>query len=555
MKRMRMTVAALAAASMTVATAACAGDEGDVGGEGGGDAIVNMQIGDVRSLVPGGSGESEGFRIIKNVYDGLVYYNRETGEPENLAAEEISSADNQTWTIKIKEGLTFQNGEPVNADAFIRSWDRSAYAPNVLPLNYFFATIEGYDAMNPEPKPEDTWADPEVPEYDPVETTHLSGLTAVDDLTIEVKLSAPFLGFPTMLGYEAFYPIAQACLDDLDACEKKPIGNGPFMFEDEYDIESGGSVVRWEDYKGSMPAQIDGVNWKVYLAGDDCWADFLTGDIDVCRPTAADYESAMNDEDLTTRLIQQEDPSILMLSFPLYDPKYQDVNLRRAISMAIDREGVLNVVGPERFYPLDTFVPASILGGGQGTCGEYCTYDPEAAKDLLAQAGGWPEGEKLRIWVNDANDNVDIFRAIGDSISQSLGIEYELVPMEWTDYLPARENHQLDGPFRNGWSPDYNLNENYLEPIYGGGAATNDMGYENPEYDAKIAAAGAASTLDEAVALYQEAEAILAADMPSAPVFGEKFNYFYTDRLENVYVHPIYSGPGGDCELREVTVK
>ena len=169
MRRMRMTVAAVAAAGLAATSAACAGDEGDVGGEGGGDAIVNMQIGEVRSLIPGGSGESEGYRIIKNVYDGLVYYDRETGEPKNLVAEEISSPDNQTWTIKIKDGLTFHNGEPVNADAFIRSWDRTAYAPNVLPLNYFFGTFEGCAEMNPDPLPEDQWADPEVPEYAPVD--------------------------------------------------------------------------------------------------------------------------------------------------------------------------------------------------------------------------------------------------------------------------------------------------------------------------------------------------------------------------------------------------
>lgn len=553
MRRMRMTVAAIAAAGLAATTAACAGDEGDVDGEGGSGGTINMQIGEVRSLIPGGSGESEGYRIIKNVYDGLVYYDIETGEPENLVAEEISSPDNQTWTIKLRDGLTFHNGEPVNADAFIRSWDRTAYAPNALPLNYFFATFEGYAEMNPDPLPEDQWADPEVPEYPEVATTHLSGVTAVDDLTIEVRLTAPFIGFPTMLGYEAFYPVAEECLADVEACEAQPIGNGPFMFEEPYDPQAGGTAVVWEDYQGEKP-QIDAVEWHVYLEGDDCWADFLTGDIDICSPSAADYQSAMSDPELAERVIQQPDPSILMLAFPLYDEKFQDVNLRRAISMAIDREGVLNVVGPERFTPLDEWVPESILGGGTNSCGEYCTYDPEAAQELLAQAGGWPEGEPLRIWVNDAADNLDIFRAIGDSISESLGITYELVPMEWTEYLTARENHQLDGPFRSGWGPDYNLNENYLEPIYGGGASVNDQGWENAEYDAKIAEAGAAATLDEAVALYAEAEAILAEDMPSVPVFGENFNFFYTERLDNVEVHPIYAAPRGDCELRTVTI-
>jgi oligopeptide transport system substrate-binding protein len=551
-RRSKLAVATAAAAAL--ALSACAGNPDDVDGEGDGGGTLNMQIGEVVSLVPGGSGESEGFRIIKNVYEGLVYYNAETGEPENLVAEEISSEDNQTWTIKLKEGLTFHNGEPVDAEAFIRSWNRTAYGPNALRLNYFFATFEGYDEMNPDPLPEEEWADPEVPEFPEVDVTELSGVSAPDDYTIEVKLKAPFAAFATMLGYEAFFPVAQECLDDLDACEKKPIGNGPFMFEEEYSIETGGTAVAWEDYQGDHAPSIDAVRWHVYLEGDDCWADFMTGDIDVCRPTAADYEQAVNDPDLAERRITGPDPSLTVLGFPMYAEPYDDVNIRRAISMAIDREGVINVVGPDRFVPATSWVPESILGGGTGVCGEYCTHNPEEAQRLIDEAGGWPEGEKLEIWVNDAGDNLDIFRAIGDSITESIGIEYELVSMEWGDFLVAREGHTVEGPFRSGWSPDYNLNENYLEPIYGGGAATNDYGFENEEYDAKIAEAGAAGSLDEAVALYAEAEAILAEEFPSVPLFEDKVNFFYTERVSNVIVNPIYAGPGGDAELRDIVI-
>lgn len=547
-----MKLAVAAAAATALALSGCAGDPDDAGDENG--ATVNMQIGQVVSLVPGGSGESEGFRVIKNVYEGLVYYNAETGDPENMVAEEITSEDNQTWTIKLKEGLTFHNGEPVNADAFLRSWNRTAYGPNALRLNYFFATFKGYDEMNPEPLPEEEWDDPDTPKLPEVDTKELSGVTAPDEYTIQVELNAPFAAFPTMLGYEAFFPLAQECVDDLDACEKKPIGNGPFMFEEEYDIESGGTAVAWDDYQGDHAPSIDAVQWHVYLEGDDCWADFMTGDIDVCRPTAADYEQAVNNPELEDRRITDVDPSTTMLGYPMYQEPYDDVNIRRAISMAIDREGVINVVGPDRFAPSEAWVPGSILGGGTGACGEYCTHNPDEAQRLLDEAGGWPEGEKLQLWVNDANDNVDIFRAIGDSITESVGIEYELVQMEWGDFLVAREGHTVEGPFRSGWGPDYNLNENYLEPVYGGGAAMNDYGFENEEYNAKIAEAGAAESIDEAVALYQEAEEALAEVFPSAPLFDGKVNFFHTERVSNVIFNPIYAGPGGDAELRDIVI-
>ncbi|MFG3339907.1 ABC transporter substrate-binding protein [Glycomyces sp. NPDC048151] len=552
MKRLRIAAAVGAAAAL--ALTACTGDPNDVGGGGdGGGGTVDMSIGEVPTLVVSDCDDSECYRILKNVYDGLVYYDNETGEPINLVAEEISTADNQTWTIKIKDGLTFQNGEPVDAESFIRSWNHTAYGPNVAGLNYFFGRFEGYEAMNPAPLPEDQWADPEVPEFPPVDVTELSGLTAVDELTIEVKLVDQFSGFATMLGYAAFLPMAEECLADLEACMWNPIGNGPFQLEEPYAVEAGATAVRWEDYPGDMPAQIDKVVWHPYLGETDCWNDFKTGDIDVCSPRAADFETAMADPELTERLITQPGTSFTALGFPLWMEEWQDVNLRRAFSAAIDREGVLTVIGQGRGVPADGFIPETILGGGTGVC-EYCEYDPELAKDLLEQAGGWPEGKVFQLWYNESADNQTLYRAVGDSIKDTLGIEYELVPLDWPEFLTARDEHTVEGPFRYQWGPDYNLNENFLTPVYGGGEAMNVFGYASPEFDAAILAADQAPTLEEAQPLYAAAEAIIAEAMPAAPIIYSADNVFYNDTVENVVVNPIYVAPGGDCELRLITV-
>jgi peptide/nickel transport system substrate-binding protein/oligopeptide transport system substrate-binding protein len=538
MNRIRI-AAALGAAAL--ALTACTGDPNDVGdgGEGGG-GTVDMQIGEVPTLVPSYCGDSECYRIVKNVYDGLVYYDNETGEPVNLVAESITTEDNQTWTITIKDGLTFHNGEPVNAESFIRSWNHTAYGPNVADLNYFFGRFQGYAEMNPAEGAEPT-----------AET--LSGLTAVDDLTIQVTLVDQFSGFATMLGYAAFLPMAEECVADIDTCTWKPIGNGPFMLEETYDQESGAAMVRWEDYAGDMPAKIDTVVWHPYLGESDCWNDFKTGDIDVCSPRAADFETAMNDPELTERLISQPGTQFTGLGFPLWLPEWQDVNIRRAFSAAIDREAVLTVIGEGRGIPADSFVPETILGGGTGVC-EYCEYDPDLANQLLEEAGGWPEGEVFQLWYNESADNQTVYRAVGDSIKDTLGIEYELVPLDWPEFLTARDEHTVEGAFRYAWGPDYNLNENFLTPVYGGGAPTNVFGYESAAFDAAILAADRAATLDEAQGLYGEAEAVIAEDMPVAPIMFSVDNVFYSEDVENVVVNPIYVAPGGDCELREITV-
>ena len=180
---------------------------------------------DMTTLLPMDSNIDDNIWVLDIVYDGLVRYDPETTEPYPYVAESIDTTDNQVWTITIKPDLTFQNGEPVDAAAFARAWNYAAYGPNAMANNYFFERIEGYDEMQGE-----TDDDGNVT-VEPAADT-LSGLKVVDDLTLEVTLNAPFAGFSTMLGYTGFFPIAQACIDDIDACALKPIGNGPFQIDD-----------------------------------------------------------------------------------------------------------------------------------------------------------------------------------------------------------------------------------------------------------------------------------------------------------------------------------
>src|SRR5690606_4263054 len=105
--------------------------------------------------------------------------------------------------------------------------------------------------------------------------------------------------------------------------------------------------------------------------------------------------------------------------------------------------------------------------------------------------------------------NKALYEAVGNQLKKNLGIEFELVTKEWDKFLELTDNHKAKGPFRMGWLPDYPMNENYLKPIYGQGAANNRFGYEGKEFNAKLAEADAAETLEEGLELYAEAEKIL----------------------------------------------
>ena len=121
------------------------------------------------------------------------------------------------------------------------------------------------------------------------------------------------------------------------------------------------------------------------------------------------------------------------------------------------------------------------------------------------------------------------------------------------DFFANRADRAFTGPFRNNWFPDYPLNENYLAPVYASGNAeegNTNFGYYNADFEAAIAAGDEAATLDEAVAHYQEAERILAADFPTVPLSFSVSSTYYSDRLSNVVLDPF----SGQVKLRPLVV-
>jgi len=493
---------------------------------------------DMETLFPGDAGAYDNISVLDTVYDGLVRYDPETTEPYNYVAESIEpNDDNTVWTIKIKPDLTFQNGEPVDADAFARSWNYTADGDNGLYSNYFFGIFEGYDEMQPE-----TDDDGNIVAEGAAD--ELSGLTVVDDLTLEVTLASPFAGFATMLGFTGFFPIAQECLDDVEACTTQPIGNGPFQVTD-WQQSQELTAEKWADYPLDEAPGYDAIHWTEYAEGETAgWADFQTGDLDLSFPPTAEVEAAKNDPELSERYVERPGSALTFLGFSGYtEGPWNDIEFRKAISMAIDREGITSSLGSGQASPADSWVPPGAVPGGEASTCEWCTYDPEAAKAALDEAGGWPDGEKLQISLGDDDAEVEYFTAIGNSIEEVLGIPYELNILSSDDYFGTRSEQGYDGTFRNNWFPDYPLNENYLSFYASGEPGAGHWGWYSKEFEDKLDEAASAPTLDEAVVLYQAAEAILAEEFPTIPFRWSFSATYYSERLDNVILNPFSGAP------------
>ncbi|GLZ80020.1 putative peptide ABC transporter DppA [Actinorhabdospora filicis] len=539
-------VMALAVATALATTACSTGGGSD--SEGATDGTINLAQGtDPAHMITTDATETVSSSVLRMMYDGLFSYSN-TGDLVPVLAEAVpTSTDNIHWTIKVKQGTKFQNGEAVDANAFVRAWNYGAYGPHAQGGASFFSRIKGYDDVK---ATEDPDGDGPNKAPDP-KAKELSGLKATDASTISVELTAPFAGFPTMLGYTVFWPMADECMQKIDACKEKPIGNGPFALKEwQHDIAL--TIERWDAYQGNKPAYKT-IKWRIFPDGAPTWTDFEANQLDIDAPPTEQYQDAK--AKYGERMLEVKSPSLSYIGLPLYDPTFAKKEIRQALSLAIDRDLLNQALYQGRYTPADSFAPPGIIfGATAGTCA-YCKLDVAKAKELLAKAGGWPAGKKLQLWINTAASgaNEKWVKAVGDQIKQNLGIEYEYHLEEWNKILQLTQDHKIDGPFRMGWSPDYNYVENYLVPIYGGGAKVTRTGYESEAFTKAVAEADAAPNLQDSVAKYQAAERILGEDMPGIPVFFSKSATVYSDRFDpaSVVVNPVM----GAIDLRLVKLK
>lgn len=543
------TAVAVTAAASLLTTAACSssgGSSNSGGQKSGGTKTVHTAIGqDVDTILPMDSNVGDNIDVLSVIYDGLVSYDAKSMKPHNRVARKISSQDQKHWTIKLKDGRKFQNGEPVDSKSFVRAWNYAAYGPHAMANNEFFERIAGYDKMQGDWDKNDKTGKVKVKEKP--KAKKLSGLKTPDAHTIKVTLKEPFAGFASMLGYTGFYPAAKECMKDVKKCKKKPIGNGPFKV-DKWKQGVKLTASKWEDYQGDTP-NYDKISWKEY-SGSDSWPDFESGDLDLGSPPPEEWAKANNDPDLKKRRTERQGAALTYLGFPLYrkGEPWDKKPFRKAVSMAIDRKGIIDKILPGQEKPATSWVSPTIPGGTKNTC-KWCKYDPDQAKKELKKAGGWPKDKTLKIYLGKDETQEKYFKAIGDQLKKNLGIKYSIEPS--TDFFAERTARKFKGAYRNNWFPDYPLNENYLDPVYSSGKpkkGNTEFGYYDKKFEDAIKKGDHAESLDEAAAKYHGAEEVLAKDFPTIPLSFSQEVTFHSERVKNVVIDPFI----GSTRLRDL---
>ncbi|WP_336249909.1 ABC transporter substrate-binding protein [Stomatohabitans albus] len=476
-------------------------------GETGG--TLNVYACEPQVLVPSNTNESCGSEILSALFTPLVRIDEDKkpvfgdNQPDTVAKDIKLSDDKLVYTITLKDGFTFHNGEKLDAEAYVRAWNYGANPDNAQNNSAFYDKIAGYQEVQDKA------------------ATELSGLKAVDDKTLEVTLSAPFSPFISSLAYTAFYPMPKAGADDVKAYNEAPIGNGPFKMDGEWKHNQSITAVVNADYPGTKPS-FSTLNFQIYSDIGTAYNELRAGNLDVVEDLPPEQQASF-ESDLGENLVVTPSSTFGFLGVPVNVEGLKDKRIRQALSLAIDRDALNKAVWNDTRTPADDYVAQPIDGYREGAC-TYCTYDPERAKQLFEEAGGY-DGT-LEVWFNSGAGHEEWIEAIANSWKQNLGIsEVKFQSMIFAEFLNKLEEKNVSGPYRLGWSADYPSMDNYLAPILGTDGSSNYTGYSNPEFDNLIKQGNEAATREEAVKFYQQADDLVLEDMPLIPiVYSKKFS-------------------------------
>jgi peptide/nickel transport system substrate-binding protein/oligopeptide transport system substrate-binding protein len=522
-----------AAASAIAAMAGCKKDDATATAEGG-TTTVSYYINNPECIDPFNLQEDQGTKVGAQLFDSLTKYDFENGEIKGAAAESWDVNDDATeFTFHLVEGAKFHNGDAVDAASFQRAWNRIV-DPNTNPdspsvISYHIAMVEGYDELMDG------------------SATEMSGLSCPDENTFVVKLSEPYADFPYVASHPALGPVPQAAVDDFDTFYLAPIGNGPFQMDGKWEDGQYINLVKFDDYYGE-PAKVDALYFNIQKDVETAYKEFQAGNLDVAEVPNAQLEEAASTYGTSSdgytanpgeQMLDGAEPSTYYIVTNVQDPVMQDVNLRKAVSLAINRQAICDTVFLGSREPAGNIIPPGIDGYEENAWAD-AHYDKDAAVEILdqyypADANG-DRGLNLTLSYNGDGDHKAIMELVSADL-EAVGIKTTHDVSEWAALLDRYQagDYQMG---RLGWIADYPIMDNFLYPLFYTGNGDNRSQYSNPDVDAALSAARTTVDDDERRAALQAVNRQIGDDMPVIPVMYYKHTSIASSRLQNFYLDP-----------------
>lgn len=468
--------------------------------------------------------------ILRDLFSGLTVQNAKAEIIPGAAESWTVSPDGKTYTFKLRADGKWSDGSPVTADDYVFSWRRLVDPATGAEYAYMLSPVVNADAINKgEKKLEEL------------------GVKAIDPLTFEVTLNAPTPYFLEMLSHQSTYAVSKANVEKFGADFIKPgnlVSNGAYMLA-EFVPNDHVKAVKNPNFYDASNVKIDTVNYIPTEDRSTAMKRFEAGELDsnddIPTEQLSDLKAKFGDQ---VRIGPYLGTYYYVFKIPK-DP-WNNVKLRHAVSMAIDRDYLAEKVWQNTMIPAYSFVPPGI-GGYETKTTDYAEMSQldreDAAKKILAELGYGPDKPlKLEIRYNTSENHKNTAVAIQEQL-KPLGIEVTLLNTDTKTHYAHLENHGDFDVARAGWIADYKDPENFLA-LCKTGTGNNYAEYSNKEYDDLMAAAAASADPAARMKKLSDAEAIgVARDLCVLPLLYYGFHTVVSNKLkgweDNVMdVHP-----------------
>ena len=470
---------------------------------------------------------SKDYEVPFNIFDRLV--DVEVGTDGNskivpsLAESWDISDDGLEYTFHLRQGVKFHNGNDFTAEDVAYTFHR-------------MLTVEG--GVNTEFIDQIKGAD----ELLAGETDTLEGVEVVDDYTIKVTLKEPFAGFlasissPGVSIYDS--EATEAAGDQFGMDPAVTVGTGPFEFSS-WSFNNQLVLTRNEDYwKGA--SGLPGVVIKIIPDTETQSMMFESGELDILD---LDYAADSVDrftETYPDQIVQGPRVGIVYFTMNFNKEPFQDVRVRKAVQMSIDRQAILDALYGGRGQVEQGIFPHGLIGFNPDQ--EEIKYDPEAAKTLLAEAG-YADGFDMEIAADSsASDTMTMALEIVSDQLAEVGIRAEIKNYDESTWLETRKSGEL-GSFMSTWSADYNDPDNFIYTFFGNEEKTRirSINYPDTEVMERVAKARTLVNEDERLAEYKALEEkLIHEDAAWVPMFSRLHLFAVSKRVQGFA--PLWSG-------------
>lgn len=474
-------------------------------------------------LDPADVTDGESARATVQIYDTLVMFRGETTliKP-GLATSWDVSQDNLTWIFHLRQGVKFHDGSDFNADAvlfnFERWWDKDN--------PYHKGTFEYWESM--------------FGGFKGDEGCVIQSFEKVDDYTFKIVLKQPFAPLLSNLAMFCFAIASPSAIKDqtpenyATSTQYPPIGTGPFKFV-EWTKDDKIVLERNPDYWGET-AKLEKVILKTVPDNSARYLALKSGEIHGMEgANPDDVTAAKNDPNL--QVLLRPAMNVGTVIFNVTAEPFNNVNVRKAIAMAIDKKAVVAAFYGETGLVANQFLPPSMWGYNDKL--EDYPYDPEGAKALLAKAG-FPDGFETDFWyMPNPRPYYPDPKGIAEAIAADLakvGVRCNLKTEDWTTYLADRR----DGKFNLwmlGWTGDNGDPDNFLFFHYGV-PRPGEGNYNSPELIKVLTDAQKVVDQGQRAELYKQAAVIIHEDCPRLFIGHNQVPLLFSKKVSGYVLNP-----------------